>query len=132
HGGGDGRDRQYPRRAARRPDHRVYPAAVRLTSGAAVDSRGGVRLPHLGDGASAPRPARRGDQRGRMTELLDLLRELRRALARRLPPWWTRALALILIAIAIVLPFFFAPASGFLNATIISIAYVVMALGLNL
>ena len=29
------------------------------------------------------------------------------------------------------MPFFFAPASGFLNATIIALAYVVMALGLN-
>ena len=31
----------------------------------------------------------------------------------------------------IVLPFFFSTASGFMNATIIALAYVVMALGLN-
>ena len=44
------------------------------------------------------------------------LRQRREALRQRLPRWWGRALAVILIAIAIVLPFFFAPASGFLNA----------------
>ena len=37
-----------------------------------------------------------------------------------------------LIVIGIVLPFFFAAASGFLNATIIAVAYAVMALGLNI
>ena len=41
-------------------------------------------------------------------------------------------LAAILIVIAIVLPFFFAKTSGFINATIIALAYVVMALGLNI
>jgi branched-chain amino acid transport system permease protein len=66
-----------------------------------------------------------------MNELRAQLREWREAVERRLPPWWTRALALVLIAIAIVLPFFFSQASGFLNATIIAFAYVVMALGLN-
>ena len=34
--------------------------------------------------------------------------------------------------VGIVLPFFFAQTSGFLNATIIAIAYAVMALGLNI
>jgi branched-chain amino acid transport system permease protein len=58
--------------------------------------------------------------------------KLRRdALGARLPPWWPRALAGALIAIGIVLPFFFSETSGFINATIISLAYVVMALGLN-
>jgi branched-chain amino acid transport system permease protein len=66
-----------------------------------------------------------------MNELRAQLREWREAVERRLPSWWTRALALVLIAIAIVLPFFFSQASGFLNATIIAFAYVVMALGLN-
>jgi branched-chain amino acid transport system permease protein len=66
-----------------------------------------------------------------MSELLAQLREWRAAIARRLPSWWSRALAVLLIVVGIVLPWFFAPASGFLNATIIAYAYVVMALGLN-
>jgi branched-chain amino acid transport system permease protein len=47
-------------------------------------------------------------------------------------PWWSRAAALTLIGIGIVLPFFFSEASGFMGATIIALAYVVMALGLNI
>ncbi len=66
-----------------------------------------------------------------MNELRAQLREWRQALERRLPPWWSRALAALLIVIGIVLPFFFAQTSGFMNATIIAFAYVVMALGLN-
>jgi branched-chain amino acid transport system permease protein len=66
-----------------------------------------------------------------MSELRAQLNEWRDAFQARLPSWWSRALALILIAVAIVLPFFFAPASGFMNATILAFAYVVMALGLN-
>jgi branched-chain amino acid transport system permease protein len=54
------------------------------------------------------------------------------ALADRLPPWWNRALALALLGVGIVLPFAFGPASGFMNATIIAVAYSVMALGLNI
>ena len=37
-----------------------------------------------------------------------------------------------LIVIGILLPFFFSESSGFMNATIIALAYVVMALGLNI
>ena len=37
-----------------------------------------------------------------------------------------------LIVIGIVLPFLFTQSSGFMNATIIALAYVVMALGLNI
>jgi branched-chain amino acid transport system permease protein len=66
-----------------------------------------------------------------MNELKAQLHEWRVAIEKRLPPWWSRALAGIVIAIGIVLPFFFSQASGFLNATIIALAYVVMALGLN-
>src|SRR2546421_5218429 len=73
-----------------------------------------------------------------MSELQAQLNEWREALARFLPPWWSRALALTLIAIGIALPFlftaatgFFATTSGFLNATILAVAYAVMALGLN-
>jgi branched-chain amino acid transport system permease protein len=60
------------------------------------------------------------------------LTEWRDSFQRWLPPWWNRALAALLIVIAILLPFFFTQTSGFLNATIISLAYVVMALGLNI
>ena len=49
----------------------------------------------------------------------------------RLPPRWNRALAGLFIVIGIVLPFFFPPTSGFMNATIIAVAYAVMSLGLN-
>jgi len=58
-------------------------------------------------------------------------RHWRQAVEKRLPPWWSRGLAGVLIAIGIVLPFFFPSGSGFLNATIIAITYAVMALGLN-
>jgi branched-chain amino acid transport system permease protein len=67
-----------------------------------------------------------------MSELLAQLTEWREKIAKRLPPWWPRALAAALIAVGIVLPFFFSLTSGFLNATIIALAYVVMALGLNI
>jgi branched-chain amino acid transport system permease protein len=66
-----------------------------------------------------------------MGELRAQLREWREAIERVLPPWWTRGLAGLLIVIGIVLPFFFGSTSGFINATIIALAYVVMALGLN-
>jgi branched-chain amino acid transport system permease protein len=69
-----------------------------------------------------------------MNELRKQIEEWRAALRRlesRLPSWWTRALIAAVIAIGIVLPFFFAETSGFINATIIALAYVVMALGLN-
>jgi branched-chain amino acid transport system permease protein len=60
------------------------------------------------------------------------MHEWREGLDRRLPPWWNRALAAILIVLGIVLPFFFSVDSGFLNATIIAVAYAVMSLGLNI
>ena len=59
------------------------------------------------------------------------LREWREAVDRALPPWWSKALAITLIGIGIVLPFAFSQNSGFMNATIIAVAYVVMSLGLN-
>jgi branched-chain amino acid transport system permease protein len=58
-------------------------------------------------------------------------REWRAAAAKRLPPWWSRALAGSLIAIGIVLPFLFPSSSAFMNATIIAVTYAVMSLGLN-
>ena len=66
-----------------------------------------------------------------MSDLRARFREWRDAVQKRFPPWWSRALAGALIVIGIVLPFFFPPSSGFMNATIIAIAYAVMALGLN-
>ncbi len=67
-----------------------------------------------------------------------VMRELtapaRQSLARvsdRLPWWWSRALAYVLIALAIPVPLLLAPAGSFLNATDVSLAYAVMALGLN-
>ncbi len=65
-------------------------------------------------------------------ELRAQLREWRAAVDRTLPPWWSRALAGLVILIGIVLPFFFSVESGFMNATIIAIAYAVMSLGLNI
>jgi len=66
-----------------------------------------------------------------LTEWREALRQRRSAVVQRLPSWSGRVLAAVLLVIAIVLPFFFDPASGFMNATIIAFAYVVMALGLN-
>jgi branched-chain amino acid transport system permease protein len=64
-------------------------------------------------------------------ELRAQVRERREAISARLPPWWSRGLAGLLIVIGIVLPFFFSTDSGFMNATIIAVAFAVMALGLN-
>jgi branched-chain amino acid transport system permease protein len=66
-----------------------------------------------------------------MSELKAQLSEWRAAIDRALPPWWSRALAGSLILIGIVLPFFFTKESGFMNATIIAVAFAVMSLGLN-
>jgi branched-chain amino acid transport system permease protein len=70
-----------------------------------------------------------------MSELTAQLKEWRLALQKRvdaLPAWSTRAFVVVLIAGGVLLPFFFSVTSGFLNATIIALAYVVMALGLNI
>jgi branched-chain amino acid transport system permease protein len=66
-----------------------------------------------------------------MNELRAQLNEWQGAILKRLPSWWSRGLAGVVIVIGIVLPFFFTQSSGFLSATIIALAYVVMALGLN-
>jgi branched-chain amino acid transport system permease protein len=67
-----------------------------------------------------------------MSELKAQLHEWRTAIEGRLPPWWSRGLAGGLIVIGIVLPFFFTAGSGFMNATVIAIAFAVMSLGLNI
>jgi branched-chain amino acid transport system permease protein len=66
-----------------------------------------------------------------VSELRAQLHEWRAAIEGRLPPWSSRALAWVLIAIGIVLPFAFTNNSGFMNATIIAFAFAVMSLGLN-
>jgi branched-chain amino acid transport system permease protein len=66
-----------------------------------------------------------------VNELRAQLSEWRNALEERLPPWWGKALAGVLIVIGALLPFAFAQTSGFIDATIKALAFVVMALGLN-
>jgi branched-chain amino acid transport system permease protein len=66
-----------------------------------------------------------------MSELRAQLGEWRAAIERRLPPWWTRALAVVLIVIGLVAPLFFSDSSNFMNKEILALAYVVFALGLN-
>jgi len=66
-----------------------------------------------------------------MSELAAQLLDWRASLLERLPPWWRRAGVAGLIVVALILPLGLAQTSGFLNATVIALAYVVMALGLN-
>jgi branched-chain amino acid transport system permease protein len=66
-----------------------------------------------------------------MSELRAQLHEWRESIERVLPPWWTRALAGLVIVIGALLPFFFSQTSSFLNTQILALAYVVFALGLN-
>jgi branched-chain amino acid transport system permease protein len=68
---------------------------------------------------------------GGFHELGKQIREWRASVERVLPPWWRRALAVLLIIVGAVLPFFFGDASNFMNKEIIALAYVVFALGLN-
>ena len=66
-----------------------------------------------------------------MSELAARLREWRDAAERLVPPWWGKALAGLLVAVGVVLPFLTGSSSGFLNGTIVAVTYAVMALGLN-
>ena len=66
-----------------------------------------------------------------MSELLAQLREWRDAAGRMVPPWWGKALAGLLVAVGVILPFLTGSSSGFLNGTIVAVTYAVMALGLN-
>jgi len=66
-----------------------------------------------------------------MSELIAQLSEWRAVIERRLPPWWSKALAALLLVIGVILPFLTGSSSGFLNGTIVAVAYAVMALGLN-
>jgi branched-chain amino acid transport system permease protein len=47
------------------------------------------------------------------------------------PAWANRGLAVAIALLAIVLPFLFDPLSGFLDDAVVALAYVIMALGLN-
>ena len=47
------------------------------------------------------------------------------------PPWLSKAAAVAIAVVAILLPLFFDPISGFIDDAVIALAYVVMALGLN-
>jgi branched-chain amino acid transport system permease protein len=67
-----------------------------------------------------------------MSEWRSQLSELRESVMERLPPWWMRAVVAAVIVVGILLPFAFAPTSGFMDATIKALAFVVMALGLNI
>ncbi|MGI8803606.1 MAG: branched-chain amino acid ABC transporter permease [Solirubrobacteraceae bacterium] len=67
-----------------------------------------------------------------MNEALHDMSARRAALVDRLPAWWQPAAVAGLVVLGLLLPLFFAQTSGFLNATIIALAYVVMALGLNI
>jgi branched-chain amino acid transport system permease protein len=49
-----------------------------------------------------------------------------------IPPGASRGLGVLLALLAIVLPFFFDPISGFIDDCVVALAYVIMALGLNI
>ncbi|HEY6695543.1 MAG TPA: hypothetical protein VI006_22010, partial [Solirubrobacteraceae bacterium] len=52
--------------------------------------------------------------------------------APKIPPWFEKALVPILLVLAAFLPFFFDTGSGFIGDSTTALAYVVMALGLNI
>ena len=66
-----------------------------------------------------------------MSELRALLGEWRANAEKVLPPWWSKGLAVVLLVIGVILPFLTGASSGFLNGTIVAVAYAVMSLGLN-
>src|SRR5436305_11904477 len=66
------------------------------------------------------------------SELWAQLAEWGDDMERRLRSWWQRAVVSAPIVAAALLPFFFGPTSGFIDTTIKALAFVVMALGLNI
>ncbi len=62
-----------------------------------------------------------------MAELRSMLSDVQA----RIPPWGPRVLAVLLIGFAIVLPFTQPVANNFMNNCVLSLAYIVMGLGLN-
>jgi branched-chain amino acid transport system permease protein len=67
-----------------------------------------------------------------VSELQAQLQEWKAALARVLPPWWPRALAVALIVVGLILPQLFSTTSNFINTEILALTYVMFALGLNI
>jgi branched-chain amino acid transport system permease protein len=66
-----------------------------------------------------------------MSELRAQLAEWRAAFEERVPRWWNRALAILLLVVGVIFPFLTGSSSGLLNGAIIAVAYAVMSLGLN-
>ena len=105
--------------------------------GRGVDPGDRVRLPDPDHGLQAVRPAGRGDEGGRMSAAAATApeRPLRAAAsaASPSPPWAEKAVgAGPVLVIAILLPFLFDPGSAFIDDCVLALAYVVMALGLNI
>ena len=50
----------------------------------------------------------------------------------KLPPWWEKALFPIALAIGVIFPMFFDSGSTLMGTAVLALAYVVMALGLNI
>ncbi len=100
----------------------MHPAGVRQPDRQRMDAGGDLRLPGPDHGVQAAGADRRGDEGGRM----NTLRELRKR-------EWTKYLlpAVVLLAVAL-FPLFRPPLDGFMDDCILALAYVVMALGLNL
>ena len=121
HGRGHGGHREPPGRGPRRGDHRLHPADLRQPHRRRVDARDRVRLPGADHGLQAPGAARES-RRGRPDE----------------PGRRSTATAISRIAVAAarlsrcVLPFFFGQPSPFMDDAVTALAYVVMALGLNI
>ncbi|MFZ0379225.1 MAG: hypothetical protein WCD11_35270 [Solirubrobacteraceae bacterium] len=67
-----------------------------------------------------------------MNELRAQFQEWRAAIERRLPPWWPRGLAVLVIAFGLILPQLFTVTSNFVNTEILALTYVMFALGLNI
>src|SRR3954454_23961661 len=127
-----GRHRQPQGRGRRRADHRRDPVDLRHALRPGVDPRRGVRDPDPGDGVQAAGPVRRGDE-GRMTTATATLRSNASGLRRLLPNW---AWGLIFIGLAILYPYIldqlFVSPDDVLDASIQPLAYIIMALGLNI
>src|SRR3954468_4217561 len=132
HGRRHGRHRQPEGRGRRRADHRRDPVDLGHALRPGVDPRRGVRDPDPGDGVQAAGPVRRGDE-GRMTAATATLRSNASGLRRLLPNW---AWGLIFIGLAILYPYIldqlFVSPDDVLDASIQTLAYIIMALGLNI
>src|SRR3954467_13031802 len=94
-----------------------------------------VRLPHPDHGVQAVRPAGRADEGRGMSTTVAPERQSRvrgRLPNAQIPPWAEKAAAPVVFLAAILLPFFFDTGAPFLQNCVQALAYVVMALGLNI